>query len=667
MGKEVLTAAVLVGSGFVTGGATWVSWTAFATKVAVTAGSMYALGQISQSMAPMSPLRGIERGASDITTVSSIDPHRIIYGRTLTGGTLVYSNLATNAIGDVESDFLNMVIALAPHEIEGIQKVYVNSDVAIDLELSDGVITTSDDGVYQTNLTTPVVNTGTVVTGGQLNLDGRVYDLLGGNRTVTLAVGGSTVYTSTNSTGVVPNFVYQNTTGSNQNYTLTVSSANVTATAYIRLAVCNFQVSDKYKNLISFYTVNGGATDEWLEFLGHDVGGIEGSNAFKTVDGGEWNNTHTMSGIAHMYVRVKHDTATLKGTPPNIACEIKGKKTFDPRDSSTVWNDNPALMIRDYLISTDYGCNVSTSELDDDSIKAAANRCDNNTVLTWGAGTIYDDNGKVAWTPTASYIADKFLPFHVGEGVYFQVPTGHFLKSQLVTIASLSTDRKGFTSTFAWPNGESSLTDKVVFQTLVKRYKANGLADTANNRKNNLEYMLTSCAGKLAYSGGKFILYAGEYRSGTLTIDEGDMIGPISITTKPSASSIFNSVKGFYNERNEDYVAKDYPPYINAAAVTADDDRVNYIDLPLRYTTNQKHAERLASIAVLRHRLFKTVTVECNMSAFRHQVGDTIILNYARAGISNETYEIIDYQLTLGEKPSIALTLQEIASTVYSV
>jgi len=617
-------------------------------------------------MAPEGPLLGVERGASDITTVSPIDAHRILYGRTLTGGTLVYSNLATTGAGLVESDYLNMVIALAPHEIEGIQKVYVNSDVAIDLELSDGVMTVSDHGIYGQKTST-TVTTGTVPVGGQLNLQGTYTSF--GNVNLTLVVGGTPVYNTTSS-NITPDFVYQNTSGSAQAFTLTGTTSAGFSRAALQLLNCNFQVSDKYKSLISFHPINGG-TPEWLEFLGWDVAGLEPTTIYKDISESEWDNTHTMSGIAHIHVRVKYDTATLEGRLPNIACEIKGRKTFDPRDSSTVWNDNPALMIRDYLTNASYGCGVAASEIDDEAIIAAANRCD-STVTTNHAtigdgntgGTVFNDGGFVAWRPTGSSVVDRFLPFHISDIVRLGVSGDHNAFDVDLTVVSFSEDKKGFTTDRAWGSSDEETGISVSYN--AKRFTANGIADTANNRKNNLEYMLTSCAGKLAYSNGKFTLYAGEYRSGTLTIDEGDMIGPVSITTRPPASSLFNSVKGFYNSRNEDFVAKDYPPYTDATAIS-EDGRTNYIDLPLRYTTNQKIAERLASIAVKRHRLFKTVTVQCNMSAFRHQIGDTVVLNYARASISNDTYEIIDYQITLGEKPSISLTLQEIANTVYSV
>lgn len=666
MAKEVASAAIPAAI-FVASGGTIFGLTGFKAFAAMTAVN-YGLGQVAQALAPRPALRDIEREAQDITTVSSIDSHKVIYGRTITGGTLVYSNLATNSIGAYNTDFINLVIALAPHEIEGIQKIYVNSDVAIDLELNDEVMDVTEYGIYDTVVQGGVTRTGTVPAGGQINLDGLIYDLLGGTYNYTLVVGGSTVY---NNSGSSHSFCYQNTSGSSQSFTLTVSSLNVSANNYTRLLVCNYQVASDYKDLISFYPVYADA-DDYLTFLGHDVGKLPGGIvANKTVAGGEWDTSHTMSGIAHIYVRVKYDTATLEGRVPNIACVVKGKKLFDPRDSSTAWSDNPALMIRDYLTNTDYGCGASASEIDDTAITTSANRCDTLISTTHGTigdintgGTVYDDGGKVAWRPTGSSVVDRYLPYHIGDTVRLGVSGSHAAFDKDLTIVSFSEDKKGFTTDENWA-GSSEETDINVTGS-IRRYIANGIANTANNRKTNLEYMVTSCAGQLFYTGGKFSLKAGEYEPPFITIDEKDMVGAISVSTRPPASQIFNSVKGFYNSRNEDFVAKDYPPYSDATGV-ADDEREIYVDLPLRFTTNQKVAERLASIAVKRHRLFRTVQVTCNLSVFRLQVGDSVTLNYSPISTINGTYEIMDYKINVGSPTTIQLTLQELDSSVYSV
>lgn len=661
VGESVLKAAVVAGvSVLVPGTAAFLSAAAFKTAFVTT----LAFDQLGRALAPQSPTFALERqpATSDITTLSPIDTHKIIYGRTLTGGTLVYSQ-----VSGVDSDFLNLIIALAPHEIEGIQNVYVNNDKAIDLEVDDGLMSTSVQEHYSNNQVSNVTKTGTVVAGGQIQYSG----YMAGFCTVTLVVGGTTVFTHTGG-GVVHFETYQNTSGSDQSYTLTYTASGA-GRYYMQLLNCNFQVSEKYKDLIHFYPVYGG-TDDYFEFLGRDVSDdtTSGNQYSSTV--GEWDETHTMSGLSHLWVRIKYDTATLQGAAPNIACLVKGKKLFDPRNSTTVWSDNPALAVRDYLINTVYGCRVDASEIDDEAIKAAANVCDETVTydgtvgfLTHGSGTVQEDPntaGKTLWQPNSG-IAELYLPFHVGDTVtVFTDDITHSLYGNSYTVTELTDNKKGFYINYAWQSGDATDTSTAI-QYSTKRYSANGIADTGNSRKTNLDYLLTSLAGKLCYSNGKFRLLAGDYRAPTYTITEDDMVSGIRIQTRPGARSLFNGVKGFYRSRNEDFVAKDYKPYINAFALSDDNDLENFIDLPLRYTTNLSQANRLASIAVERSRLFETVVLTVNASGLRYQVGDTVQLTYGRASISNKIYEIIDYQINVTDTVTVDLVLQEQVSSVW--
>lgn len=91
---------------------------------------------------------------------------------------------------------------------------------------------------------------------------------------------------------------------------------------------------------------------------------------------GAWPATADGVGIAYIVLKLKFDQTVYSGGVPNVSALMRGQKVFDPRSSTTVWSDNPALCIRDYLTSNKYGCAVPTSELDDQSFIDAANYCD---------------------------------------------------------------------------------------------------------------------------------------------------------------------------------------------------------------------------------------------------------------------------------------------------
>jgi len=88
--------------------------------------------------------------------------------------------------------------------------------------------------------------------------------------------------------------------------------------------------------------------------------------------------------IAYVYVECIYDNEKF-GSFPNLSFVVKGKKVFDPRNSSTAFSSNPALIIRDYLADTTYGLKAQTDELNDTTnaggFSSAANTCDQSVTL----------------------------------------------------------------------------------------------------------------------------------------------------------------------------------------------------------------------------------------------------------------------------------------------
>ena len=105
----------------------------------------------------------------------------------------------------------------------------------------------------------------------------------------------------------------------------------------------------------------------------------------------EWTSEHRLRSIAYIYVRLSFDADVFPNGVPEITTTIKGKKVYDPRSGLTEWSDNPALCMRDYLISTTYGLGESTSSVDDTRVSTAADVCD--LTNTPDGSTRYTCNG----------------------------------------------------------------------------------------------------------------------------------------------------------------------------------------------------------------------------------------------------------------------------------
>ena len=97
----------------------------------------------------------------------------------------------------------------------------------------------------------------------------------------------------------------------------------------------------------------------------------------------QWTTSHMLSGIAYLYVTLKYDADVFPNGIPNISAEIKGKKVLDFRTGSTAFSKNPALVLYDYLSDTRFGLSVPTTQIDTTSFTTVANICDEDITLAW--------------------------------------------------------------------------------------------------------------------------------------------------------------------------------------------------------------------------------------------------------------------------------------------
>lgn len=123
-----------------------------------------------------------------------------------------------------------------------------------------------------------------------------------------------------------------------------------------------------------------------VEFdLGDPTNSSQPFPSFHTDAPAHWTSNHRQQGCAKVHLRIVWD-ATLfpSGIPQSIAFNVFGKKVFDPRSSTTAFSSNPALCVRDFLTDTQYGMGVDAATIDDASVIAAANICDEAVNLKAG-------------------------------------------------------------------------------------------------------------------------------------------------------------------------------------------------------------------------------------------------------------------------------------------
>ncbi len=120
------------------------------------------------------------------------------------------------------------------------------------------------------------------------------------------------------------------------------------------------------------------------------VAGAPASSILTAAFPTRWTASHKLSGLAYTVMRCLPVKAKFFATVypqgvPDIRVLARGRKVYDPRTGLTAWSENPALIIRDYLISPD-GFGLAAGAIDDTAFAAFANVCDQPVALS-GGGT----------------------------------------------------------------------------------------------------------------------------------------------------------------------------------------------------------------------------------------------------------------------------------------
>ncbi len=196
----------------------------------------------------------------------------------------------------------------------------------------------------------------------------------------------------------------------------------------------------------------------------------------------KWTNSHTLKGIAYIYVKLAHNNDIFPNGIPNITAVIQGKKVFDPRNNTTAFSDNPALCIRDYLTNSDYGLDTPATQVDNATVIATANLCDetvtlanNSTEKRYTANGSFDTGEKpndiinelsTSMGGQVSYSSGKFFIL----GAKYQTPVKTFTEADLTSGITVTTRKSrrdqynGIKGVFADPDNLYQPTDFPSYQ-----------------------------------------------------------------------------------------------------------------------------------------------------------------------------------------------------------
>lgn len=203
------------------------------------------------------------------------------------------------------------------------------------------------------------------------------------------------------------------------------------------------------------------------------------------------------------------------------------------------------------------------------------------------------------------------------------------------------------------------------------RYTCNGSFLSDETPQEILEFSLSAMMGDVVKVENVWKIYAGVYRSPSITLSEDDILGPLTIQTMTSRRDNFNAVRGTFVDPGSNYEEADFSPYINDFYKSQDNDERVWEDVQFPLVTSETQAQRMAKLLLERQRQGIYVEGLFSLKAMQVEPAETIQLTVDRLGWSSKVFEIEDHEIVVdegeGSAPRLAvqLYLRETASGVY--
>ena len=645
LGVAATTAAAGAGFGFAATVAFGVIGTIVQTLVVslvlgVISDALTSKPSLNRSQSPNgSALASIAKDRT-ITFRQPIVAHRIIYGEVRIAGPITFAE-STN-----DNDSLNQILTIAGHPVQEIGEFWVNEEKVTD---TAGLI---DSGDFS-GLITVLKGLGT--TAGDADLNSALVAETQGWTVNHLQAGRSKLYTKLDFDpdvfiGAVP---------------------NITALVKGKLIYDTRDSGTRYSNNPALVIY------DYLTNTDVGVGEVAGR-----IDTDSFDTAANVCDEDVSVVMTRTFTTASATDLVTISSEANGFRTGD---SCRVSNSGGALPTGLSVDTDYYWISISTTTGKIASSKENALAGNNINITADGSGTHTIKRRRLTtFTGATSDIVTlgaSLKDLITGDGLEVSsdgtLPTG--LSASTTYYWSRITDTTGYLCTTRLNALVGTVIDitgtgsgtHTIERTVEARYSCNGTVDTQNSPREILTQLLTSLQGSLVYQNGKWTIYAGEYRTPTITLDEDDMVGPVKVQVKVSRRELFNGVKGVFVSPVDNYQPTDFPAVSNATYLTEDQNERLWKDADLQYTVSPSMAQRIGKVDLERARQQVTVNISTSLTGLRLQAGDTVSLTNSRMGWSAKAFDVIDWSLTTqnsgGGAPAIvcAMKLRETASGVY--
>ena len=323
----------------------------------------------------------------------------------------------------------------------------------------------------------------------------------------------------------------------------------------------------------------------------------------------DWTAAHRGRGVCHMATRFQtadiFEELWASGPPQNIQLVLRGKKIYDPR------RDPSSTEYR--LVGSQVLGDPTTYEWSDNPVLCVA---DYMTDVRLGMGF---DLNRIDWNQIA----------------------------QQADVCDVMVNT---------PDGPQ------------KRYTMNGTLHTGAEHRTNLREMLDTFAGRITYTGDKFVILAPSFVGpvNNVSLTEDDIISPLQVSTGIRRQDRFNSVQGVFYDPDNFYKPTEYPDVTIPALRLRDNNEALFANFRYQMIDNVYQAQR-TSLQRLRLSDQNTSFVATfTLKALELIVHDNVFISVTDLGWSNKIFQVQEWTLVdAGETLGIQMRLVEDDGVVY--
>jgi hypothetical protein len=200
-----------------------------------------------------------------------------------------------------------------------------------------------------------------------------------------------------------------------------------------------------------------------------------------------------------------------------------------------------------------------------------------------------------------------------------------------------------------------------------KRYTCNMTALSSEKPAAIIENILKTCYGKLIYSAGQFSIKVGAYEAPTVYLNESDLRGPISVTTRSPSANAYNKVTGLYVDGltiTSSFQSAEFIPVTQSLYLAEDNGIESVMNIELMGVNNPRIARRLGNLALIDGRQDLVCSLPLKPSGLQLVAGDNVYVSNDRFGWTNKVFEVTN--LSINPDLSVDLTLKETSADIYT-